>query len=154
MYNFFIDGFVINLLYTPGGIEALGLSQSFYISAALGVIFLVTLYFLLVKTVKFELLNRYLPRKSYVISAMVLVFLTEASLYSWASFKSNSEILTIASRVAWHVPVTSRHTLMKMGFERSDQVYDAVKRNFTGKLTYPITPLDKEYKLDKRYPCY
>jgi membrane-anchored protein YejM (alkaline phosphatase superfamily) len=23
MYNFFIDGFVINLLYTPGGVEAL-----------------------------------------------------------------------------------------------------------------------------------
>jgi hypothetical protein len=34
MYNFFVDGFVIHLMITPGAIDALGLSPSFYVSSA------------------------------------------------------------------------------------------------------------------------
>lgn len=41
MYNFSIGGFVINLLTTPGGIDALGLSATFYQSAAIAAVLFV-----------------------------------------------------------------------------------------------------------------
>ncbi|WP_339672914.1 sulfatase-like hydrolase/transferase [Dasania marina] len=136
MYNFYIGGFVINLLTTPGGIDALGLSASFYRSACLLFVFLMVFYIVAVRFLPVERLKSILPRKGLLAVMVTAIFAVEASVYAWAAFASGAEYLAVASRVAWHIPVTSRHLLERLGFSRrNDQL--GVKADYAGSIDYP-----------------
>ena len=151
MYNFFVDGFVINLLTTPGGIEALGLSKSFYISASIGGVILAAIYTLFVAFVPLELAYRYIPapRKMFILAS--IGFVVESSVFAFASYTSNVSILPVSSRIVWHIPVTARGTFEKMGFESnaSNDMID-VSSNRSGQLAYPAVNLD-QYGVTKPY---
>ncbi|MFT7130299.1 MAG: membrane-anchored protein YejM (alkaline phosphatase superfamily) [Gammaproteobacteria bacterium] len=143
MYNFFIDGFVINLLTTPGGLDALGLSSSFYSSAAIGGILAAAVFLVAIKSVPIERFFNRIPRKLVVVFAVTSVFIFEASTFAYAAYISQPTLLSIASRIVWHIPVTADGFLEKIGVEAGGdpQLREAAKFK-SGKLSYPIVGLD------------
>ena len=144
MYNFFINGFVMNLLTTPGGIDALGLSRSFYLSAVLGIALLILIYILSIRWLNIDWIISRLPAKRYLVSLAVGFLLMDMSTYAWAAYASKTEILTIASRVVWHIPVTARGVFKQLGFERPEQGFASLAEGSGGNVDYPIANLEND----------
>ena len=141
MYNYFIDGFVINLMMTPGGIDALGLSPSFYRSCAVLIGVSALLYAGLVRWVPLELPLGRLPSKGRLAALALLVLAGETAVFSHAAYTSNAQILSIADRVVWHIPVSARSFYRRLGVEEAGrQLADASPRH-AGDLAYPPTDL-------------
>ncbi len=141
MYNFFVDGFVINLVTTPGGIDALGLSPSFYNSAAIALCVGAVAYALAIRYLPLERATNIRLRKTFLIPVFLLLFTTEALGYAWASYTSRAEVLSVASRVVWHIPVTARSFFKNMGVEAPDPNFAGLGKKFSGQFSYPAVQM-------------
>ncbi|MFT5481455.1 MAG: membrane-anchored protein YejM (alkaline phosphatase superfamily), partial [Halieaceae bacterium] len=140
MYNFFIGGFVINLLTTPGGIEALGLSGSFYRSATIGGLIVIGLYLISIRYLPFERLLPRTVKKLPILVGVALLFLSEVIFFSYSAFTANTEVLSVASRVVWHIPVTARGFYISRGLKSVDsQNIVSAGSSYSGKLDYPVS---------------
>lgn len=137
MYNFFVDGFVINLMITPGGIDALGLSPSFYVSSAILVAVALALYVACVTYLPLELLTKRIPEKRYIAALIFGILLTETATFAFAAYTSDRQILAIANRVIWHIPVSARGFYERLGVKQSERQLDEPSRQYTGDLVYP-----------------
>ena len=141
MYNFFIDGFVINLMTTPGGIDALGLSPSFYSSAAIALGLGAFLYALTVRFVPLERALNFHSKRLFLSLGFLLLFTGEALSYAWASYTSAGEILSVSSKVVWHIPVTARSFFKNLGIAEPDSQLKGMGRNFSGQFSYPAVQI-------------
>ena len=137
MYNFFVDGFVINLVTTPGGIDALGLSPSFYSSAAIALCAGAVAYALAIRYLPLERATNIRLRKTFLIPVFLLLLTTEALGYAWASYTSRAEVLSVASRVVWHIPVTARSFLKTWVLRRQTQTLRAWVKSSQGSFLTP-----------------
>ncbi|WP_339672807.1 sulfatase-like hydrolase/transferase [Dasania marina] len=151
MYNFFIDGFVINLLSTPGGIDALGLSRSFYYSATIATLVIIVIYVVIIKLVAFEKVLNNLSNKRIGLFFIGSLFIIESCMFALASYQSNPKILTISSRIVWHIPVTARHTLQRLGVEKPKTVNVDNINKASGAFNYPISQLDNKGVIKSPY---
>lgn len=150
-YHFFIDQFVIHILTTTNGIEALGLSHAVYISAIIVGILVAISYVIVVIFVKTEYLLTQLPQAKTLITVVLCCFITQASLYSWGDFKSNTEILNLSSRIAWYIPITSRHLIEKLGVKQTESKAYKFENLSNNKLDYPTQALDNKGIIRKPY---
>ncbi len=169
LYGFYINGFVWNLLSTPGGIEALGLTNSFYLSVAGRVLVVVFIYALLLywrpwKKVKLSqrlLLFRtsslrtlfpgaLFPGTLYLRMVIFTVFLGQVGFYAYAEHTGQNQILQSAAGIPWYVSVTAKGLLNRLGIERRRSELNAHPHRLKGKLAYPqVAPSD--IVLQRRY---
>ncbi len=152
MYGFYIDPFVLNLITTPGGTDALGASDSFYLTAASIIILILLLYLVLGRLVPFERLFLMPSRWPKVAVAVALgIASIQATAFAVSEYKSYVPILAVSDRIPWYVQVTAKSTLEDLGVERSRKVMDIGKAHGSG-FYYPesmpdILPLDKPYNI-------
>lgn len=137
MYGFYINGFIVNLLVTPGGIEALGLSHSFFVSATLGLLAFAGLYYLLLKGLPAGKSWMQKVANPKILSAITAIFLVQASWYALAEYRSYPQILQASSRVAWYIPVTAKSLWSKLGIEYRRGTTVSSPGHLAGTLDYP-----------------
>lgn len=142
LYGFHINGFVVNLVLTPGGIESLGSSQSFYATVtkvlfAAGVLFFGVILFVPLE----RLLSLRLRRARLWAGVFLLVFVAQSASYALAAYRCDKLILGIADRVAFHIPVTAAGFLSKLGVERPARPLGGQIKLKPGKMHYPLAPI-------------
>ena len=151
MYGFYFNFFVLNLLMTPGGVEAMGVSASTNVTLAIVVLALAIGVWLLLRFIPFERLWTRRLRVSYLVSGFIGVFLLQGSWYAWSEFHYDRAVLQIADRIIWYMPVTARSFFEDMGatIDRPEGA-DMEVAISGGSLNYPAapdTPLKTPYNI-------
>ncbi|MDT8429871.1 MAG: hypothetical protein RQ757_14035, partial [Pseudomonadales bacterium] len=141
MYGFYVNYFVVNLLTTPGGVEAMGVPPSTNRTLVIGVIALAGAVWAALRYIPFERLYPGWLKPSHLWSSLILVLLIQSGWYAYAEFRYDRAVLGVSDRIIWYIPVTARGFLENMGVEiiRPDgEEFDIAQGS--GKLDYPPTP--------------
>ncbi len=140
LYGFHINGFVVNLLLTPGGIESLGAGRSTYLSAgALALLYLLG-YGALLAAARWSA-RRDLPhlRVSPLLGAsLIAVVLGERAAYAVGQASGRTSILLAAEDVPFYVPLTARGLAQRLGLSAAGGDADLAAAT---RLDYPTEPL-------------
>ena len=144
LYGFHINGFVLNLVMTPGGIASLGASQSTYLSI---VEVLLVSAVIFAAIIKFIPLERFTPallhQKRFWTLAFLLSFFSQAYSYAHAEYQYDKRILSLADRIAFHIPVTAKRFFDSHGYEKPQRIsISSIKEMAGGKLVYPRKALN------------
>jgi len=138
LYGFHLNGFVWNLLITPGGIDSLGADQTnislvlSYVSVLLAV-HLISL-FLAVKVRKFNF-----PIKTFII-IFFLSTLTERFIYAYSRAQLYAPVLMRADAMLLYQPMTINSLLKYIGVEVK-KVKKVKMSASQGELQYPKHPI-------------
>jgi membrane-anchored protein YejM (alkaline phosphatase superfamily) len=144
LYGMFVNGFVINLIVTPGGLESLGGSDASNLGFALiGAGFLLG-HGLLMVALSYGLrgfgTEIFVPEK--LGKVLLLVFLgssiADRAAYAYADAYGKSDLMVLTDGVPYYVGFTSRTFLRKLGFNPIRQ-HKSV--NFKGEMRYPAHPI-------------
>lgn len=142
LYGFHLNGFVWNILTTPGGIEALGSSASTEREVAL----LAAAIFAgqgVLRLLGHGLARLRLPapRLAWVLPLFLVATLGERISYGVGHFYGYSPLLESAQRVPFYQPLTMRRVLEKQfGLERPQRM-EVASAELKGQLRYPQAPL-------------
>ncbi|MES3007447.1 MAG: sulfatase-like hydrolase/transferase [Pseudomonadota bacterium] len=141
MYGFYFNFFVLNLLLTPGGVEAMGVSASTNVTLAIVVAVLALTVWLALRFLPFERLRPQRIRARALWLSFGAVFLLQASWYAWSEFHYDRAVLQIADRIIWYMPVTARSFFEDMGatIDRPEGA-DMEVASSGGSLNYPEAP--------------
>lgn len=144
LYGMFVNGFVINLVVTPGGVESLGGSAATNASFAMlgaGFLFghvalLLGLRALLVRQRIHQSPSRSLAKA--LLWLFIAATLTDRLTYAYADAYGKSELMSLSQGVPYYTGLTMRKTLRKLGFK---PIMQQKVMAFKGKLNYPLQPL-------------
>lgn len=145
LYHFHLNGFVWNLVKTPGGIESLGGNNSSNLTFGLIIAgFFAVQAFLLWLTIKLRSNRRSAkPRKIYrfIAAFLLLLALGERGIYGVSHLQAHTPVLAAASTFPFYQPTTFRSLAKKLGYK--------VKRQSKLKMdldalqpSYPLRPID------------
>lgn len=142
LYGFHINGFVINLLLTPGGIESMGATGHFYFSITLMILAAAGIFTALLRFVPVEKLLPGRARSAALwVGVFAVSFLGQSYVYALAEYRYDRSILMLADRIAFQVPVTAKSFFEDMGVDKPPRSVLADVSQKTGKLDYPLAPL-------------
>lgn len=150
LYEYHFNGFVWNLLTTPGGVEALGATSETIITIALQVtaVLLSTLFL-------FWIAYRLSAKKSLVskslfvsfISLILVVLLGEESVHAYSKYIGQEDYLRAGIVIPFNLNSHATHLLKRLGVEAAS-TQDLRLGN--GKVVYPLSKIESK-PLDK-YP--
>ena len=150
LFGFHLNGFVLNLLITPGGIEALGASDSAILTTVFILLAIISVHFALFLIVKKYYLYKLkrAPKTHYKIYRYliaILVFMTasERIIYGIAHFQGNRPILAASNAIPFYQPSSMRSIAKKMGFKVHREI-DLLGTEKSFGLSYPLNPLEIE----------
>ncbi|MES1988252.1 MAG: sulfatase-like hydrolase/transferase [Pseudomonadota bacterium] len=140
LYGMFFNGFLINLVMTPGGIESLGGSRASDLGFAL-----ITLGFLSLQALILWSAHRYYTKKTGSVFQFSFKFLPATAIivgilvhmgFALDSYTSN-QLNVVAESIPFYQTVSARGFFKKLGFTTHRETKFKVK----GKLNYPLNPL-------------
>ncbi|WP_101758254.1 sulfatase-like hydrolase/transferase [Oceanicoccus sp. KOV_DT_Chl] len=134
LYGFFFNDFVFNIVTTAGGIEALDITSSTWITLTLSIMVFFTVVFTINRWLPSERLFQKLGRKT-TISILFVTWLFQSGTYALADYRSWTPELLIAEKVVWYIPMTSKGMLKKLGLARNREVREYTV-DLGGKLNY------------------
>jgi len=142
LYGMFINGFILNLLMTPGGIESLGGSSQSDIGFALiafgFLLFQSLLLWLAYQLASRSKLLRSLPARSGLYAALTAFIICISIHFIYAADTFNkSRLAPLAESVPFFHPVSAEHFFTKLGF----QANTSQKLSIKGRLHYPLNPI-------------
>lgn len=150
LYGFHINGFVINLITTPGGIDSLDQSSSATLSMAayfLGIlIFCALLGFFSTKIFKGTQSFFIFTRKYYFYKVLIILLiflsLSERVIYGFSKLDLNQGVLESASSIPLYQPLTFRSLATKVGlqFKKENRVKLHIADSKSS-LNYPLNKL-------------
>jgi membrane-anchored protein YejM (alkaline phosphatase superfamily) len=137
LYGFYTNFFVLNLITTPGGIEAMGISASTWKSAIIAGLFgLMAFSFL----IRFSPMERLIPtglKKKHLLAALLFCFTSESFIYIYADYTNFVPVLNSADKVIWYLPITADSMLSDLGTPRTERLEDEFSYSTkTGNLNY------------------
>lgn len=147
LYGMFVNGFVINLVVTPGGLESLGGSAASNLGFALiGAAFFgahALLMWLLAKLGQSTWLAGFGMRRlgKLLLGLLLLSTLADRAVYAYADAYGKSDLMVLTDGVPYYVGFTCRTFLRKLGFSPIRQ-HKGV--SFRGEMHYPSRPLQVE----------
>lgn len=145
MYGFHINGFVLNLVTTPGGIASLGASRSTQITAAAIVLALCTLQVLAYAWAGSR--RRPTPlarlRWRWILPVFLALTLTERVAYGYSEMTNYQPILFASERLALYQPLTFRKFAKRLGFDVQTAGTESLHVK-EATLSYPLRPLQVE----------
>jgi membrane-anchored protein YejM (alkaline phosphatase superfamily) len=149
MYGFYVNFFVVNLLVTPGGVEAMGVSESTNRTLAAAVLVLAIIVWTAIRYLPIERLYPRGLKRRYLWSGAFVLLLFQAGWYALSEYNYDRMILGTASRIVWYIPVTARTFFENLGVEinRPDGTEFDVSES-GGSIDYPETP---DVKFSKPY---
>ena len=146
MYGFHINGFVIDLVLTPGGLGALGATPATQRTAALIVAFLFAAqagaYIWLVRRDGLARLSAAI-RWRWVLLAVAFVSMGERVAYAYSAAANYQPILFASERYPLYQPLTLRKLAKRLGIE-SPRAEGQVLHVKEAGLAYPLAPLRVE----------
>lgn len=142
MYGFHINGFVLNLVTTPGGIASLGASRSTQVTATLIVAGLCVLQALayLWTAARPRLRPALALRWRWVLPAFLALTLVERVAYGYSEMSNYQPILFASERLALYQPLTFRTFAKRLGFDVQAAEAETLHIKET-ELSYPLQPL-------------
>lgn len=144
LYGFHLNGFVWNIITTPGGIAALGSSESSQVGFALiGAAFFIgqALLRLLASALARWRPTLPAPRWPWVLPLFLLATLGERVGYGVSHFYGYSPLLETAQRMPFYQPLTMRRVLeQSLGLERPQRL-EVENVALKGQLDYPQAAL-------------
>lgn len=143
MYGFHINGFVIDLVSTPGGIESLGASHGTQATAAIVVLALFALQAATYHwTVTRPLLpaTLRLPRLAWLLPAILALGLGERVAYGYSAVVHFQPILVASEHYPLYLPLTFRKLAGRLGIAAPEESAESV-RLAEDSLNYPLSPL-------------
>ncbi|MCB5185850.1 sulfatase-like hydrolase/transferase [Methylobacillus gramineus] len=147
LYGTFINGFIINLITTPGGIESLGGSNASNLSLALiglGFFALQALLLLAIHQIyQRPLFTRYTSPSNKATRRLALLSLILTSLgvhlgYAAEDAFGKASVTELIEQVPFFQPVTAKSFFKLLGAE----VKPKAKLNVDGRLNYPLKPFN------------
>jgi membrane-anchored protein YejM (alkaline phosphatase superfamily) len=150
IFGFHFNGFVWNLIFTKGGIESMGSSQSTTNSFIYTVLFfLVAQTAILIILLKAEKIRHFLetvltrPRLKLAFGLMLIIFLVQSGTFGIASFYTQRPILTASKAFPFYMPVTFKRLAKSFGIEPpKNQAFDMKFREIN--LKYPLKPIEQK----------
>lgn len=154
LYGIFVNGFVVNLIVTPGGLQSLGGSDATNLGFALITLGFVLFQAALLAVIHFAYIRRLnrpvMPRSMFKAFVALLLFamLADRGIYAYSDAFGKTEMLALSEDVPFYLGFTSRSFFRKLGFEVEREKKFAVAKG--GNLNYPLHPLQMK-KPDKPY---
>jgi len=144
MYGFHINGFVIDLVTTPGGIDSLGATLSTQLTATaitLGLLALqaATYYWSVVRDT--APLPRWLQMR-WLLPALLALTVTERIAYGYSSATNYQPILFASERYPLYLPLTFRKLAARLGIDHPQESGGVQVKHVA--LNYPAAPLQIE----------
>lgn len=141
LYGMFFNGFILNLIVTPGGIESLGGSSASDIGFALITLAFFTLqaailwlcYRFYVSSSNFKLSLKFVPVT--VIMATIIVHMWFA-----VDHQTKNQLIIASESIPLYQTVSARRFLKVLGIDNKEAANIRVK----GKLNYPLAPIQVE----------
>ncbi len=144
IYDFHINGFVINLISTPGGIESMGVSDSGSVVLGLLVCSLFAGMALLLWGINFLVQRRtgqpLVWRYRYLIIFFVLMTAGERITYGLSNFSGNAPVLVTADRFPLYLPMRFNTLAKKIGLKPVSEE-DRMISSKVSRVQYPLHPL-------------
>ena len=142
LYGMFINGFILNLLMTPGGVESLGGSSQSDIGFAL-----IASGFFLVQALILWLCSVLIRRTSlfqrtprgfgWYTSLVVLATIIGVHFTYAADSYSKSRLTSLAETIPFFHPISARHFFSMLGYK----INKSQKIDVKGRLHYPLKPI-------------
>ena len=144
MYGFHINGFVVDLVLTPGGIESLGASLSTQLTATAIVLALFTLQALCYAWLapRIEANSRRITRLKWrwILLIIACISIGERLTYAYSSAANYRPILFASERYPFYLPMTARKLAKRLGIEEARAAGESVDIK-EGSLNYPLNAL-------------
>ncbi|NMF91488.1 sulfatase-like hydrolase/transferase [Aromatoleum petrolei] len=142
MYGFHINGFVVNLVFTPGGIASLGASRSTELTAGAIILALCAL-----QAAAWLWLTRpragttvWRLRGAWAVALFIMLTTGERIAYGYSEMSNYQPILFASERFPLYQPLTFRNFAQKLGF-KVDQAEARSMQVREESLSYPQQPL-------------
>ncbi len=149
MYGFHLNGFVWNLITTPGGIESLDSSVGTQVTVAA-----ICAGLMVGEAVLLWVLYRFLrPTRQparwlkWALAAIVLCMVGERAAFGLSHFNGYRPVLTAAQSIPFYQQTTFSHFLMALGQTPARQSTFEVADK--GRLHYPLHPIELEANAPK-----
>ena len=155
LYGIFVNGFVINLIVTPGGLASLGGSDATNLGFALiAAGFLLAhgaLLALIWKIIHRRALSAWRPAGLFkaVVVALLLSLVADRGIYAYSDAFGRTDMLALSEDVPFYTGLTARKLFRKMGF-KVDRERKLAGVKAGGHLNYPAHPLQTRHT-DKPY---
>lgn len=150
LYGFHLDGFVLNLVLTPGGLESMGSTDSTQMSFALRIAGIVAVQVvLLVLVVCVGRLQRVLGvlcsrrMRIAMVTALVVLGGFQGLTYGFSTIRGYAPVLVASRSVPFYIPISLRSIGRKLGMEVPRDLavkFDASKFQ----LSYPTRPIQRK----------
>lgn len=147
MYGFHINGFVVDLVFTPGGIASLGATRSTELTATLIIVALLAFqglaYYWLV--VGGTAARRPLPRLlrwRWLALIILLLSMGERVAYGYSSVVNYQPILFASERYPMYLPMKFRKLAIRLGIRETEKTSEGIRIEKNSTLNYPLAPLD------------
>lgn len=156
LYGFHINGFVMNIVFTKGGLESLGASDSMVMEVSLLLsVWLAAELALFFLAIKLELptlptVGKWLRMNVVYIGLIVVCWLGQAMMYGVSVFRTVKPVLLAADAVPLYLPVTFSKQLSRLGFVPvSDPGFQLSDKGISS-VQYPLKPIE----FRSSYPNY
>lgn len=148
LYGFHINGFVWNLVTTPGGIESMGMSTGAYLAFS-GLIASIFLFAWVVARLARRIARgrASTPSRRRIFAAVVAMLLVltvgERLAYGFSNILGYSPVLVASQAFPLYLPLTFRSVGKAMGIEPRRQEGPKLAQKIS-RLHYPLSPLQVE----------
>lgn len=138
MFGFHLNGFVWNLVSTPGGLESMGADQSAWVTVAVALALVLGANALLLRWARSRPPARPLVRA--VVAVLLLCALGERVVYGISHFTGRVDVVNAAVAIPLYQPTTFRHAAQALGFTPAPRQTASVHAP-SGTLSYPRAAL-------------
>ena len=150
IYGYHFNGFVWNLVFTPGGLECLGGGKSTmltYAALILGFVTVQTLLLSMVINLKFirraasSIITR--PVKIALVVLIINFTIFQGITYGVCNFRGYTPVLSASRDFPLYLPLTFNSLAQKLGFQPVRDKSLKIKFNDSSELSYPLKPLTR-----------
>ncbi|HBG78973.1 MAG TPA: hypothetical protein DDW84_09090 [Phycisphaerales bacterium] len=150
MYDFHINGFVWNLISTPGGIESMGgdpaTTLSFILIIAGFLAIQSVLLLLMLNVRRFENFSqRFFSKRNVNIAIIIFILLGlfQAGAYGISYARSYDPILNSSEAFPFYIPVTFTKLVKSLGMDVKRQPQKLEAKNKSLGINYPLNPITR-----------
>jgi membrane-anchored protein YejM (alkaline phosphatase superfamily) len=141
LYNFHFNGFVLNLLLTPGGVESLGGGSDSYISSALLVIGVFVAQGILMGVSIALDLRLALSGSRLVIASLIVGVVLSPVLYGIGDLRNDGAVLDTADAYPLFLRARFRGLAATLGMQTIKRAPNISAKVDTSRLHYPLQPI-------------
>ena len=143
LYGFHMNGFVVNLVLSFGGVDSLGASETTvltFLAVSVAILLIHALLWYVIKSFSHRMNGLKLHLTPRFILLVVLVLMTERFAYGVAKFNAFSPVMVVANTIPFYKPTSIRSLAETFGFDMKRTAGVTIKDG-GGVLNYPLRPL-------------